>query len=209
MKIAVFGGTGKTGQHFVRQAVEAGHTVVVLARTPAKLAQAGTRLQVVAGDAADPACVAQVVAGADVVVSVLGPAKGQAPFSISKAMENIIHAMQAAGARRLLVSVGAGVGDPQDQPKFINHVINALLKLTARGAYEDMLKVATMVRASPLNWTLVRVPMLTDDPATGTIQVGAVGKGMGPRITRADMAAFILGQAASDEYVGKAPAISN
>jgi hypothetical protein len=66
-----------------------------------------------------------------------------------------------------------------------------------------------MVRASDRDWTIVRVPMLTDGSATGNTQVGYVGKGMGPSISRADMAAFMLQQATSDTYLRQGPAISN
>ncbi|MEN4013471.1 MAG: SDR family oxidoreductase [Chloroflexota bacterium] len=209
MNIAVFGGTGKTGQYFIRKALEAGLQVVALARTPEKLTTRHERLKVIAGDAGDPACVAQVVSGTDVVVSLLGPAKGQPAFAISRATQNILDAMKSGGVQRLVISAGAGVGDPEDQPKLINRLINVILRLSARDAYEDMMKAAALVRQSGLDWTIVRVPMLTDDPATGQVKVGMVGKGTGARISRADMADFILQQAQQRNFAGKAPMISN
>lgn len=72
-----------------------------------------------------------------------------------------------------------------------------------------MVQVAAKVRASNLDWTIVRVPMLTDDPPTGKVRVGYVGKGTGSRISRADMADFMLRQLADTTYRHKAPAISN
>jgi hypothetical protein len=72
-----------------------------------------------------------------------------------------------------------------------------------------MKKVVKMVRASDLDWTVVRLPMLTDDPKTGQVKVGYVGKGMGPRITRADAADFMLSQVEDKTYLHKSPAISN
>lgn len=72
-----------------------------------------------------------------------------------------------------------------------------------------MVQVAAKVRASNLDWTIVRVPMLTDDPPTGKVRVGYVGKGTGSRISRADMADFMLRQLADTTYWHKAPAISN
>ena len=87
--------------------------------------------------------------------------------------------------------------------------MNALLKVASRYVYEDMLKTVDLVRASGLDWTIVRVPMLTDEPATGQVKAGMVGKGMGARISRADMADFMLEQVKNSDYVRKAPAISN
>jgi len=209
MKLAIFGATGRTGQHLLRQALEAGHQVTVLARDPAKLSVQNERLTVVKGSLKDAGCVEQVVAGADVVLSALGPTNNQPTFEISQGTQLIINTMKKHGARRLVIAAGAGVGDPEDAPKLFNKLINVLLKTISKNVYEDMLKTVSLVRASDLEWTIVRVPMLTDDPKTGQLKIGMVGKGMGPRISRADMADFMLQQASTRQYVGKAPAISN
>jgi hypothetical protein len=124
-------------------------------------------------------------------------------------MENIKTAMRNQNITRLIISAGAGVGDPNDEPKLVNHLINFLLKLMAKNVLADMKKVVKMVRASDLDWTVVRLPMLTDDPKTGQVKVGYVGKGMGPRITRADAADFMLSQVEDKTYLHKSPAISN
>lgn len=209
MKLAIFGATGRTGQHLLRQALEAGHDVTILARDPAKVAVKNDRLRVVKGSVTDSACVDQVVAGADAVLSVLGPTSNEPTFAISRGTQSIIQSMKKNGIKRLVISAGAGVGDPGDSPKLFNKFINVLLKATAKNVYEDMLRTVALVRESGLDWTVVRVPMLTDAPKTGQVKVGMVGKGMGPRITRADMAEYMLQQVQSDEHIRKAPAVSN
>jgi putative NADH-flavin reductase len=209
MKIAIFGGTGRTGKHLVEQALEQGHEVVMLARDPAKVGLQHERLTVVQGSVMDDAAVEQVVRGADAVVSALGPASNAPTFEISQGTAKILAAMERAGARRLVISAGAGVGAPGDAPKLFNHLISFLLKVTAKNVYEDMVRTVDAVRSSKLDWTVVRVPMLTDDPRTGQVKVGMVGKGMGPRISRADMAEFMLQQVTSDAHLRQSPAISN
>ena len=72
-----------------------------------------------------------------------------------------------------------------------------------------MAGVVEVVRESDLDWTIVRVPMLTDGPKTGEIKVAWVGKGMGMRISREDLAAFLLEQLDDDTYIHQAPAISH
>jgi hypothetical protein len=72
-----------------------------------------------------------------------------------------------------------------------------------------MVKVVELVRQSDVDWTIVRVPMLTDDPKTDDVTVAWVGKGMGMRICREDLAAFLLGQLEDNTFVHQAPAISN
>jgi len=209
VRIAAFGATGRTGKHVVEQALAAGHEVVAFVRTPAKLGIEHARLTVVQGDVQDKAQVSQAIAGVDAVISALGPTENKPTYQVTAGTENIITAMHAHGVRRLVISAGAGVGDPNDAPKIMNHVVNLLLKLVARHVYEDMKQVVEKVRASNLDWVIVRVPMLTDDPPTGVVQVGYVGKGMGMRISRADMAEFMLRQVSDDAYLHKTPAISN
>lgn len=209
MKLAVFGATGKTGAPLVEQALAAGHTVVALARDPSKLALKNERLTVIQGDIGNAAQVAQVVQGADAVLSVLGPASNAPDFQISRGMANIVAAMQQTGVRRLVVSTGAAVGDPNDAPKLFHRVMNVLVQTTAKNVYQDMKQTADIVRASDLDWTIVRVPMLTGGAKTGSVRVGYVGKGPGARLTRADLAAFMLNQVDDKTYLYQAPAISS
>ena len=209
MKLTIFGATGRTGHYLLERAIAAGHDVTVLVRNPAKLSLQNARLKVMPGNLTDALQVAQAVTGAEAVISALGPAGNAPVFEISQGTTNIIAAMQQHGVRRLVISAGAGVGDPNDAPKVFNRVMNVLLKLAAGNVYEDMRRTVELVRASGLDWTVVRVPRLTEDPPTGAVKVGYVGKGMGVRLSRSDMAEFMLKQAADKTYVCKAPAISN
>ncbi len=209
MKLAIFGGTGKTGKYLVEQALAEGNHVTALVRNPSKLSIQNHHLTVVQGEVGNAAAVERTMAGADAVISVLGPTTNAPEFHISAGIQNIVAAMKKQGVRRLIVSTGAGVADPNDEPKLFHHLMNFALTLVSRNVYEDMKRMVDIVRASDLDWTIVRVPMLTDDPKTGRVQVGYVGKGMGPRITRADMADFILKQVSDRQFVRQAPAISN
>jgi putative NADH-flavin reductase len=207
--LAIFGATGRAGQHLVQQALDSGYNVRVLARNPGKLAAQSDRLVTVRGSLSETACIDEVITGTDVVLSVLGPTNNEPTFEISKGTASIISAMKKHGVKRLIISAGAGVGDPGDAPKLFNKLINVALKATARNVYEDMLKTVELVRASGLEWTVVRVPRLTDSPPTGTIRVGMVGQGTGANLTRADMAEFMLKQIDDSGYLRKAPVISN
>ena len=155
MKIAVFGGTGRTGKHLIEQALAAGHQVTALARTPAKL-PSHERLTIIQGDIQDRAAVEKTVVGAEAVVSVLGPTSNEPTFEVSKGTQHILGAMQKHGVRRLIISAGAGVADPNDTPKPLNKAINLLLKLVSRNVYEDMQRVVEIVRASDCDWSIVR-----------------------------------------------------
>ncbi len=209
MKLAVFGGTGKTGRLVVEQALAAGHEVAVLARNPAKLTIQNPHLHMVQGDVQDTAKVLETVTGADAVISALGPTTNRPLFEVSKGMTNIIAAMRQSGARRLIVTAGAGVRDPMDTPKLMDNLIVVALKLLNGNVLKDMQQAVEQVQASGLDWTIVRGPMLTDDAATGTVRAGGVGKDIGTRLTRADFAAFLLKQISDPIWSRKMPAISN
>lgn len=209
MRLAIFGATGRTGQHLLKQALAAGHQVTILVRDPSKVAVQDANLRVLAGNVQDAAAVEQAVSGAEAVISVLGPVHNKPTYEISAGTANIIAAMKNQNVRRLVVSAGAGVEDPNDAPRLFHRFISLLVKLFSRYVYEDMKGVVAQVRAADLDWTIVRVPQLTDEPPTGRIRVGYVGKGVGSRISRADVADFMLRQIADKTYLHKAPAISN
>jgi hypothetical protein len=124
-------------------------------------------------------------------------------------MGNILAAMQKHGVRRLVVSTGAGVSDPNDAPGVFNRLMEFLVRRAARWVYEDMYKTVELVRASDVDWVIVRVPMLVDAPGQGKVRVGWVGKGTGPRLARLDLAVFMLQQAQDDTWLRQAPVISN
>lgn len=208
MKLAVFGGTGKTGQHIIQQALDVGYDVVALARNPAKLAVQHPRLRLIQGDILDAASVAQTIEGADAVISVLGPSSNKPEFAISRGMDAILSAMQRYHVRRIIISAGAGVREPGDHPTWVDRFFGVVLNLVSKNVVADMQQVVHKVKTSNCDWTVVRVPMLTDDPAKGQLKIGMVGD-IRPRIARADMAAFMLKQLKDTQYLQQAPAISN
>ena len=178
-------------------------------RDRGKLGLQHENLRLVQGDIQDAAQVEQAIAGQDAVLSVLG----QTPTSPKDVMEvgakHILAAMRQHGVRRLVTLTGAGVEDPKDQPGLLNHVITFLLKTIVPQALADAVRSVKLVRASSLDWTVVRAPRITDGVRTGKYRVGYVGKGTGNRITRADLADFMLKQAQDRRYVHDAPVVSN
>ena len=126
---------------------------------------------------------------------------------MTQAAQGLAGAMPAAGVTRLITLTGAGVSQPGDRPKLLDHVIRRVLKLAQPDVLRDSTGHVEALRASGLDWTAVRAPMLTDGPAA-PLRVGMVGD-IGPRLSRASAAAFMLQQLSSDLYSRQAPAISN
>lgn len=208
MKIAVFGASGRTGKLVVDQALAAGHEVVAFVRDPAKLAVRQEKLTIVHGDVTDPSVVRRAVEGVDAVISTLAPTRGAPKDTMSSGIRNILAAMQAAGVRRLVISSGAGVPDPNDPPNLGVSIIRALLRLFADWVLEDSAQAVALVRASDAEWTVVRAPFLIDGPHTGRYRLGYFAAGFGARISRADLADALLRALADPSTIRSTPIVA-
>jgi putative NADH-flavin reductase len=209
MKIIIFGATGRTGLPLVTQALAAGHEVTAFVRNPNKIQISHAKLRVIQGELVDTVRVEAAIAGQDAVLSALGPIPNGRKDIMKVAFTNIIAAMQKRGVKRLISLTGAGVAQPGDEPKLINKFIGLMLNLISKDVIIDSSEHARLVRASGLDWTVVRVPMLTDAARSGNIRVGMVGINDGMRIARSDVAAFMLRVLEDGSHIHAAPVISS
>lgn len=207
MNLALLGGTGRTGQLLIDQALARGHHLRVLARDPSRLHRHETPIAAVTGDARDPQAIARLLEGADAVLSALGPVPGGATDTMTLAARALIDQMPAHGLRRLVTLTGAGVPHPGDQPGVIDRLVRLALRLSQPAVLNDATAHADLIRAADLDWTVVRVPRLTDGPAAPVI-AGRVGD-ITPFVTRASVAAFMLEAVETGSYLRQAPALSN
>jgi hypothetical protein len=113
-----------------------------------------------------------------------------------------------AAAACLVSLTGAGVRDPRDEPKLVDRVIGSLLKLVQKDLMEDSLGQARVIKESDLEWVIVRAPMLNEGEKKGEYRVGYVGKDSGTKLSRTDVADFMLKQIADDTYLHQAPVVS-
>jgi len=118
-------------------------------------------------------------------------------------------AMRQHNVKRLIVTAGAGVRDPSDTPKRADRLLSVALRVAARHVVADMQRLVDVVRGSDRDWTVIRVPRLTDEPRQGRMIVGYVGRDMGKTLSRADLSAFLLKQIDDQTYLRKSPMISN
>lgn len=209
MKIAIFGATGRTGKPLVQQALDAGYEVVALVRNPSKMSLSNEQLTIIQGDAMNLAEVEKAVQGTDAVISVLGRSKDSSKDMHTVAIRNIVTAMQKYGVKRLVSLTGAGVDAPQDKPKLFNHLIKIALKMMSGEVLKDAEQHVEVIKKSQLDWVIVRGPMLNEGPHTGKYRVGWVGVNTGARISRADVADFLLKQVTDNTYLHQLPMISD
>lgn len=202
MRIVIFGATGKMGQILVRKALAEGHTVVAVVRNPDKITFQDANLLIVKATLDDAVAIKDALHGADAVIEGVG--------SVSEGTRRIVSAMEDLGIKRLVVVSTCSVDDVNDLPDIKRKALVAFVKTAVPGPYAEVRKAAEIVRASQLDWTLVRVAKLADKPALGQIKSGYYGRHqVGLSITREDMATFLLSQITDSTYLRAAPAISN
>ena len=164
MRITIFGATGGTGKQLVKQALAEGNGVVAFARNPSKLNITDKNLTLLKGELTDNALIENAVRGSDAVISVLGPRGGSRNKPLTQGMHNIIEAMKKQGVRRLIISSTLSAKDPNDLPEFRSKALVTFVRVTMHAAYEEIVSVADTVRASNLDWTIVRLTMLDNKP---------------------------------------------
>jgi putative NADH-flavin reductase len=207
MKIAIFGASGATGKLLTDRSLDAGHQVTALLRTPEKFPQRD-RVHVVQGSAFDPVSVRETIEGADAVFSALG---ARSPLRnenvLPRAVPLIVDAMRQTGVRRIIVLGSAGALstalDKQSAYRrwIAENIINrTLLKWPVA---EQISQYATLSR-SDLHWTMVMPPMLTNGVGHGTYRIdGEALPRNGSRISREDVADFMMQQLTSPQWVRK------
>lgn len=211
MNVAIFGGTGVTGLLVIQKALSAGHRVTAFARTPSKISIQHSNLSIVEGELTDIDKIESAVKGVDAVISVLGPTGKSKGLVISNGIKNIISAMQKHGVKRLIATATPSYKDKKDKFQFGFAFGVFMVKSLLKDTYQDIVETGEQIAKSQLDWTIVRLPMLSNNPPTGKLNVGYTGDGQVKlfSLSRADLADFLIQQLDDKTYLRQAPIISN
>ncbi len=186
MKIAIFGATGRTGRLLVEQALSAGHQVKALARNPGKLGIEHPKLKVLQGDVRDFGAVERTIAGTHGVISALGHPGIMPSAVIAQGVRNMITVMERSRVRRIVTVASSGI---EGESGLFGFILNLALYSSQR----DHRRQLKLLKASALDWTVVRPIVLTNGPRTRRYRVARTGiPNRGWRISRADLAHFAL-----------------
>ncbi|MAZ18117.1 MAG: epimerase [Ahrensia sp.] len=209
MKVTVFGATGNVGRLAVERLLKNGHEVTAFARRPGKIGIDDPKLRLQAGDAFDAADVENAVRGHEAVVITIGAGMSRKSLIRSQGTMNVIQAMQTHGVRRLICQSTLGAHESWSNLNFFwkRIMFGALLK----PVFRDHELQEKLVRASGLDWTIVRPSAFADGPATGSFKEGFGPEEHGLKLTisREDIAAFLTRQVGDLTYLRRAVAISN
>ncbi|WP_317106512.1 SDR family oxidoreductase [Chroococcidiopsis sp. SAG 2025] len=208
MKLLIFGSTGSIGRQLVQHALEQGHTVTAFARDPAKLDIQHANLKLVQGDVMDLASVEKAVRGQDAVLCVLGSGGKRTGTIRSEGTRQIIRAMEKGGVRRFVCQTTLGARDSWGNLNFFWKYI--MFGIFLRDVFADRQKQENYVKQSHLDWTIVRPGAFVDGDRTSNYRHGfpATDRTSKLKISRADVADFMLKQLVDDLYLHKTPALS-
>jgi len=208
MKLLIIGASRGIGRQLLEQALQAGHPVTAMARHPENFPRQQAGLQMVAGDILDPSQVQQAVAGQEAVCLTIGVGVTWKPVTVfSQGTKNVLAAMAEHGVRRLVCVTGIGAGDSAGHGGFLyDWLFKPLLLKTI---YEDKDRQEALIRASDTDWTIVRPGFLTNGPLTGNYRVLTDLWGIkADRISRADVAHFMLAELTEPLYVKQIPLLT-
>jgi len=219
--IAVFGASGLTASECVYQALKEGDSVVGLTRNPSNLkipsGSGGDKadspiddpnLTLIGGDVTKIADVEKVFDAAPidgVIVALGGKTADVGDTMLTDGTENILNTMKAKGVKRVAVVTSIGAGDSKKQAPFFFKI---LMATAMKKIFNDKNNQEEVVKASDLEYCIVRPGGLTVDAPTGVINVieGEAGS-----IPRADVAQFCIDAVKVQDfpYIGKTPCISS
>ena len=210
MNIAIFGASGATGKLLTTRCLTSGYNVTALVRTPSKFrmpADSANRLRVIEGNASDSSAVRKTIEGADVVLSALGARSLKKEDVLEQAVPLIVSAMQQTGVRRIIVlgSAGALATSLDRQPAWRRWFAQKILYTTLlKWPIASQMSQWKDLSNSDRDWTMVMPPMLTNAPAHGTYRVdGDALPSNGSRISRADVADFMMQQIGNPRWIRK------
>lgn len=210
-RILVIGASRGIGYETVKRGVELGHTIRAMARDVTALGSGEPTLEAFPGDATVPERVAEALEGMEAVIYALGiRVSPSTPFRstdlFSRSTEILVTAMKAKGPRRLLAVTGIGCGESAASLSTLERIAR---DLTLGPIYRDKDRQEDIIRASGLDWTIVRPTFLTGFPRAGRYKVFTSPETMrNGLISRADVADFLVTQADKDIFVGKAPVLA-
>jgi len=207
-RVLIVGATGGTGRQLVTQALERGYEVTALVRDPSRLQVVHPRLTAIQGDVLDQGAVEAAMRGQEAVLCALGHKRYFYPSRIlSEGTRNILRSMETHGVPRLVCETSLGIGDSAARMGlyYTLFVIPVILPFY----FWDKTRQERMIAGSNAEWVIVRPGVLTNGDKRGRFRHGRhIGSSLlTVRISRADVADFMLNQLTSDTYLRTAPGV--
>lgn len=208
MKILIIGATGPLGNEILKLTKERSFEVSALARNPNALSEFQNDVKVFKGDVFDVESLKNAMTGVDAVISAFGLSLTRKPTTLlSEGTKKVVQAMKESNVKRFICVTGIGAGDSKGHGGFLfDHILEPLL---LHEMYKDKTRQEEIVRGSGLDWTIVRPAVLSNAGLTGTYKVQIDLTGFkATKISRKDVADFLLKEAIMPKYQGQSPTLT-
>ena len=208
IKIAVIGGTGKSGRYLVQELIKRGYHLNILVRNPENFKVQSRLVHIIYGDVRDYDTVKSLLRGCQAVLSTLGGSPLSEPTVFSKATRNILKAMKRANIKRYIVVAGLNVNTSFDKKG--ESTLNATDWMYANfpKSTKDRQDEYDLLVKSNLDWTLVRLPLIIQTNESFITKI-SLEDCLGDKISAADLAKFLIEQLNETSFFRKAPFLAN
>ena len=209
IKIAVIGGTGKSGKYLVNQLINQDFQFKILVRNPEHFQTNNPNIEVIYGNVTDYHSIYELLKDCQAVISTLGMGVPPSePTIFSQSTSNVIKAMNSLKIKRYIVTTGLNVDTPFDKKSTKTAFATEWMKNTFPLSTADKQLEYKILSTSNVDWTLVRLPLieLTEErnPVASNLE-----DCQGDKISATDLAHFLIEQLTSEIFIRKAPFIYN
>jgi len=209
IKIAIIGGTGKSGKYLVNQLINQGFQLKILLRNPNNFQLKSSLIEVIKGEVTNYNSIHSLIEDCQAVISTLGlgiPASE--PTIFSQSTTNVIKAMNECNVHRYIVTTGLNVDTPFDKKSSKTSFGTDWMKKTFPISTTDKQLEYDILVNSNIDWTLVRLPLIEQTDERNKVSVD-LEDCPGDKISATDLAFFLIEQLSSKAFIKKSPFLSN
>lgn len=207
IRIAVLGGGGRTGKYLINNLIDRGFQIKLLLRKPEEFQITSPSIEIIKGDATDPESICNLVQGCQAVISTVGQRPGE-PLVASRAVTNVLDAMNEFGLKRFISLAGLNVDTPFDRKSAKTSMATEWMKENFPEIHADRQKAYAFLAECTLDWTLVRVPFIEFVDAEGELAVNPEDCPSN-KINAENLAVFLADQLFDETYIRKSPFVAS
>lgn len=208
MKITIIGASAGIGLATLQQALDKGHEVTALSTNTASIPD-HVLLTKMNGSATSIADMKRAMSGADAVLITIGTKNKKPNTLFSDAAKALVQAGKGLNFKApVLIITGFGAGKSSG---YLSFFMRMVIHLFLKNQYADKTLMEELIAQSSLKWEIVRPGMLSNGPLTKNYRVlPTLNRGMKVgKISRIDVADFLLREAENPTLLQKYPALSS
>jgi putative NADH-flavin reductase len=162
-----------------------------------------SRVRIIKADALDKGAVDQAVRGQQASMYAIGVKTIGRTTLFSQSTRILIDAMESNRVKRLVCITGVGAGETKGHGGFLYDWI--FYPLITKRIYKDKEVQEALIQKSLLDWVIVRPAAFREGTPSGKLEAVTDVRGVTlRRVSRAEVAAFVLQQLTDDRYLRKA-----